>query len=198
MSMKSDRSLGLRRPIAVIALTVAVIAAAILVFFNFHKKTVVGTIQAPLRSEAILSRPDDSLGVMLFLPVDGMLEGIAGTIAKQPDAQLEAREAAAAVLSSEHAGRAPILQALRLKALYLDSTGTAYVSLAFQDGRKNIAGAAWDELLAVYSIVNTVMQVVPEVRVVRFLVDGKEAQSLAGHLDLTQSFVKRMDLVRQH
>jgi hypothetical protein len=40
------------------------------------------------------------------------------------------------------------------------------------------------------------VQNVPEVRQVRFLVDGREVQTLAGHIDLSRSFGKRTDLVK--
>ena len=51
-------------------------------------------------------------------------------------------------------------------------------------------------LLALYAVVNTVTHNVPEVRQVRVLLDGREAQTLAGHADLSRSFAKRADLVR--
>jgi hypothetical protein len=41
------------------------------------------------------------------------------------------------------------------------------------------------------------MQNFDEIKQVRFLLNGKEAQTLAGHVDLSRTFTKRMDLVRQ-
>ena len=46
-------------------------------------------------------------------------------------------------------------------------------------------------------MVNTVMQNFYEIKGVRFLVNGREAQTLAGHVDLSGKFQKRMDLVQQ-
>jgi spore germination protein GerM len=40
------------------------------------------------------------------------------------------------------------------------------------------------ELLAVYAIVNTVTANVPQIRKVQLLVDGREAETLKGHVDL--------------
>ena len=56
---------------------------------------------------------------------------------------------------------------------------------------------SWEELLALYAMVNTLSQNFEEIRQVRFLVDGREAQTLAGHIELSRKFTKRMDLVKQ-
>jgi glutamate-1-semialdehyde aminotransferase len=97
------------------------------------------------------------------------------------------------VLASGHASQTPVLRDVRLRALYLDAAGTAVVDLAA--GREMRVGV-WDELLAVYALVNTLTQDFPEVKQVRFLIDGREASTLAGHLDLSRAFVKRTDLVK--
>ena len=141
-------------------------------------------------------RPDEPLALTMYMPVDGMLERISAGIFRQPELQLEARAAAAAVLASERAGEAVILRDLELRALYLDPAGTVYLDLAARN-RKDLQGSAWDELLTVYALVNTMTQNFAEIRQVRFLVDGREAQTLAGHVDLSRAFVRRNDLIRQ-
>lgn len=141
-------------------------------------------------------RPDEPLALTMYMPVDGMLERISAGIFRQPELQLEARAAAAAVLASERAGEAAILQDLELRALYLDPAGTVYLDLAARN-RKDLQGSAWDELLTVYALVNTMTQNFAEIRQVRFLVDGREAQTLAGHVDLSRAFVRRNDLIHQ-
>jgi len=147
--------------------------------------------QPPLT--AVDVRPDAPLLVVLFLPVEGGLVQGAGGIRRQPELQLEARAAVEAVLSSPLAAQAPVLRELKVRALYLDAAGTAFVDLA---PGKEMRGGVWDELLAVYALVNTLTQNFPEVKQVRLLLDGREAPTLAGHLDLSRAFVKRTDLVK--
>ena len=54
--------------------------------------------------------------------------------------------------------------------------GTAYVDLG--RGRPGgIRGVGRDELLAVYAVVNTLTQNFEEIRQVRFLIEGREAQT---------------------
>jgi len=50
----------------------------------------------------------------------------------------------------------------------------------------NHAGGSTGELLTVYSIVNTITQNIEGIRRIQMLVEGKEIESLAGHLDLTK------------
>jgi hypothetical protein len=141
------------------------------------------------------ARPGEPLAMALFLPVNGMLEQVPASIERQPELQLEAREAAAAVLAGGRSGQTPVLRDLELRALYIDPAGTAYADLSAA-GRTGIRSSAGDEFLAVYALVNTLMQNFADVRQVRLLVDGREAMTLAGHLDVSRAFVRRMDLVR--
>ncbi len=56
-------------------------------------------------------------------------------------------------------------------------------------------GGSTGERLTIYSIVNT-MTSLPEISRVRFLVEGREIESLAGHLDLTTDYSFSEDIVQ--
>jgi hypothetical protein len=60
-----------------------------------------------------------------------------------------------------------------------------------------VRASAWEEQLAIYALVNTLLQNFEEIKQVVLLLDGGEAQTLAGHMDLSRTFAKRMDLVKQ-
>lgn len=154
-------------------------------------------VQAEVRSPEMHEPQDEPLLATIFLPGEGRLVSSAVAVKRQFDAQLQARETASALLTDERGARTAVLKDLRLRALYLDASGTAYLDLSpASPNLKEIRASAEEELLAVYSLVNTLAQNIPEVRQVRFLVDGREAQTLAGHIDLSRSFGKRADLVR--
>lgn len=149
------------------------------------------------RSPGPVERTNEPFPVTLFLPAEGRLVSAAVAVKRQLDAQLQAREAVVALLAGEQGARFAVLKDLRLRALYLDASGAAYLDLSpVSANQKEIRASAEDELLAVYALVNTLVQNVPEVRQVRFLVDGREVQTLAGHIDLSRSFGKRADLVK--
>lgn len=76
-----------------------------------------------------------------------------------------------------------IPEGTKLRALYIDSQGQAFVDLS-PDVSTAHPGGALDEILTVYSIVNAVAANLPAVHAVQILVDGHEVDTLAGHVDL--------------
>jgi spore germination protein GerM len=126
-----------------------------------------------------------------------MLAAESAAVRRQPDTQAQARETASALLASPCVVQARVLSALRLNALYLNSSGAAYVDLSAAASGQEGTGSAWDEILAVYAIVNTLTQNFEDIKRVHILVNGKETQTLAGHIDMSPFFSRRMDLVKQ-
>jgi hypothetical protein len=84
---------------------------------------------------------------------------------------------------------APFISAIpagtRLRAIYIDTQGEAFVDLSAEASSAH-SGGALDEILTVYSIVNAVTMNLPAVKAVQILVDGHEVDTLAGHVDLRQ------------
>ena len=52
------------------------------------------------------------------------------------------------------------------------------------------------ELLTVYSVVNTLLVNLPTMTEVQILIDGQEADSLAGHVDLRRPLRKNEGLIQ--
>ena len=82
----------------------------------------------------------------------------------------------------------------RLRALYIDTQGTATLDLDSAFARGLSAGSA-DALLAVWSLVNTLAVSFAEVRQVKLLVEGEERRDLGGHLDLSRPLSADMSLL---
>lgn len=139
---------------------------------------------------------DERLMVTFFFPSDGMLASGSIAVRRQPDSQSQAREILTALFGDQRTAQTAILKDIKLRELYLDATGTAYVDLA-PVPQKEIRASAWEELTAIYAIVNTLTQNIDEIKRIRVLLDGREVQTLAGHIDLSRSFGKRVDLVKQ-
>lgn len=139
---------------------------------------------------------NEPLTVTVYYPVNGMLVAGTASVKRQPDTQAQARETLGAELSDQRATQTAVFRDIKLKAFYLDGQGTAYVDLA-PSQQRDLTASAGEEFLALYAMVNTVTQNFEEIKAVRFLVDGREAQTLAGHVDLSRKFTKRMDLAQQ-
>lgn len=84
----------------------------------------------------------------------------------------------------------------RLRAVYVSEQGDAFVDVSGEAAR-NHTGGALDELFAVYAIVNALTVNLPAIARVQILVDGKEVDTLAGHVDLRQPLAKNLGWVAE-
>jgi len=82
-----------------------------------------------------------------------------------------------------------------LRAFHLLENGTAYVDLSAA-AKENHPGGARSELMTIYSLVNSLILNMPDVAAVKILIDGHEATTLAGHIDLRYPFTANMLLIR--
>ena len=71
----------------------------------------------------------------------------------------------------------------KLRTVFFTKAGEIYVDLS-GDVQTNHPGGTTNETLTVYAIVSALTSNLPAVTSVQILVDGKEVDTLAGHLDL--------------
>ena len=83
----------------------------------------------------------------------------------------------------------------RLNALFITADGTGYVDLS-EAVTEQHPGGCKSEMLTIYSIVNSLVLNVSEVKTVKILIAGREAWTLAGHLDIRFPFKAEMLLIR--
>ena len=82
-----------------------------------------------------------------------------------------------------------------LRALFLTERGQAYVDFSREIITAH-SGGTIDELLTVYTVVNALTENLPAVSGVQLLVDGKEVDTLAGHVDLRNPLAKNLAWVQ--
>jgi spore germination protein GerM len=75
-----------------------------------------------------------------------------------------------------------------LKGLYLSPEGVAFVDLSAEAGRAHVG--ALDEIFIVYSIVDTLTDNLPAITAVQLLVEGRQVDTLAGHVDVRRPVIK--------
>jgi hypothetical protein len=83
-----------------------------------------------------------------------------------------------------------------LRAFYITERGDAFVDLSPEASTMHPGGST-NELLTVYAIVNAVTANLSSVERVQILIDGKQADTLAGHVDLRRPFERDTSLVRE-
>ena len=82
----------------------------------------------------------------------------------------------------------------KLRQIFVTERGDAFVDLSADVTTKHNGGSL-DEILAVYAIVDALTVNLPAITRVQILVDGKEVDTLAGHVDLRHPLAKSMDWV---
>ena len=129
---------------------------------------------------------------LFYVADDGMkLAGIERDIAYGEGATEQAREIVAAQIAP---AVGPLVSAVprgtALRAVFLTQAGEAYEVMAAHPG------GTLNELLTVYTIVNALTVNLPAVTSVQLLVDGKEIDTLSGHVDLRQPLAKNLTWVQ--
>jgi spore germination protein GerM len=81
-----------------------------------------------------------------------------------------------------------------LRAFYVTERGDAFVDLSPEFSTAH-SGGSFAELLTVYAIVNAVTTNLPTVQRVQILIDGREVDTLAGHVDLRRPITADLSLV---
>jgi spore germination protein GerM len=83
-----------------------------------------------------------------------------------------------------------------LRAFYTTDRGDAFVDLSSDVSVKHPGGSS-TELLTVYAIVNAVTANLPSIQRVQILIEGREVDTLAGHVDLRRPLERDMNVVRE-
>ena len=124
------------------------------------------------------------------------LTGIERDVAFAENAAEQAREIVAAQIG---AVTEPMVSAVpagtALRALFITDNGHAFVDLS-REVKSAHPGGTVNELLTIYTIVNAVTANLPAVTSVQLLVDGKEVDTLAGHVDLRRPLTKNLAWVQ--
>ncbi len=88
----------------------------------------------------------------------------------------------------------PWAEGTSIANLYASPEGRIYVDLTLPDGNAPGMGST-EELLAIYSLVNTILLDEPRTSEVVLLFNGRQRASLAGHVDVSRPLAARRDLV---
>ena len=158
-----------------------------------------GTAAAPAQPAAPGAPVRKIAATLYYVAEDGMALApvqrdvpFGATVPDQARAIVEAQLAPPAGTSP------PLLSAIppdvKLRDVYLTERGDAFVDLSSEIVSKH-PGGSLAEIFTVYSIVNALTVNLPAITRVQILVDGKEVDTLAGHVDLRHPLAKSLDWV---
>lgn len=175
-----------RRSIVLAALVVTVAAIVWLLFARVPRSLQGGsTSGAPGAAPAAAGAERKINATLFFVAEDGLaLAGVAREVPfGEPIAEQARRivESQLAAAPQPYASAAP--EGTSLRAVFVSERGDAFVDLSADVTAKHTGGVL-DEIFTVYSIVNALTVNLPAIKRVQILIDGKEVETLAGHVDL--------------
>lgn len=134
---------------------------------------------------------------LFYVAEDGTrLTSVERDVAYGEGAEEQAREIVSAQIAPVVA---PLVSAIppgtTLRAVFITKSGDAYVDVS-REARTAHPGGTVDELLTVYTLVNALTVNLPAVTGVQVLVDGKEVDTLSGHVDLRRPLAKDLAWVQ--
>ena|SRR5471030_3112451 len=187
----------MRQRLLVISAVVVFMAAIVLIVIvrqRAARNSTAPALAAPVTAPVTPGRKIKAL--LFYVSMDGTkLTGVEREVAYGDGLAEQAQEIVNAQLA---AAATPLVSAIppgtMLRALYLNAKGEAYVDLSKEVSTANTGGSQ-DEVLTIYTIVNALTTNLPAVTSVQLLVDGKEVDTLAGHIDLRKPLEKNLDLV---
>jgi spore germination protein GerM len=134
---------------------------------------------------------------LFYASADGeALEGVRREVPLEEGTVAQGRQILSAQLDAAPEGRLSVIPAgTTLRAFYVTGRGDAFVDLSAELSANHPGGSSL-ELLTVAAIVNAVTANLPAVQRVQILIDGKEVDTLAGHVDLRRPLERDASLIR--
>jgi hypothetical protein len=190
------------RRAAIVATVTAILFFAVIVFLakrglpaTAGSTTATAATTAP---PAVPAAPGRKIKARLFYVADDgvRLTSVERDVAYGDGVDAQARE----IITAQIAQVAePLVSAIprgtTLRAVFITKSGDAYVDLS-REARTAHPGGTVNELLTVYTIVNALTANLPAVTAVQLLVDGKEVDTLSGHVDLRRPLAKNLTWVQ--
>ena len=117
-------------------------------------------------------------------------------MANSGDPGQQGRQLIEKLIEGPHEGSSPTIpKETQLRAFFLLDDGTAVVDFS-PEFIENHPGSCRMEQLTLFSVVNSLILNVPEIKRVKILINGAEMQTLAGHLTLAFPLTADMLLTR--
>ena len=187
-----------RRHAAMAAIAIFAIAAAWTLFVGLPRWYAARTgpnAAAPGTAAAPAAAVRKITATLFYVAEDGM--ALAPVQREIPFGESVA-EQARAIVEAQLAPAAPQVSAIpagvTLRDVFVTERGDAFVSLSSDITAKHPGGSLL-EVFTVYTIVNALTVNLPAITRVQILVEGKEVDTLAGHVDLRHPLAKSLEWV---
>ena len=156
--------------------------------------------QPYLMDKPVFSETAPLKRIKIFFPSkteDGLLEPEEREIHSSDQAS-EAKQIITELISGSKEGRAAAISPeTKLREVFISGETLTVVDLT-KEASVNHPGGLTQEVSSIYAIVNSLTRNLPSIERVQILIEGAEAETLAGHIDLSQPLRQDLSMTSLH
>jgi hypothetical protein len=184
---------------SVISAVVVCVATVVLIAYVYrHWRTPKGMGGSEGVHHAFLPKLEKTRAHLYFSDADhSHLTAEVRTLALSDGVEQRTRQIVEALVEGPKGPLTPTIPGgTKLLAVYVADDGTVYLNFnrAIQE---NHPGGTLSEVLTVFSLVNTLALNISEIEAVKILIAGRDAETLAGHIDIRFPFRPNMLMIEQ-
>jgi spore germination protein GerM len=187
-----------RKKIATLGFLFAVVVVLAVIFFKSGiKEKILPTLPAPPPEVEPLTQPGLTRTVVLFFLAeeDTLLHPEEREIPATQSVVNEAKQTVEELIKGSKKGYiSPFPPEARLRELYITAQGVAYVDFTKEIVEKHLSGSS-AEISTIFSVVNSLAYNFDSINKVFILIEGRERETLGGHINLSRPFLPLYDLI---
>ena len=190
-----------RKRIAILGVLFVVLVVLVIVFFKsgLKEKIIPAPPIPPPDVEPLQVQPGQTKIVILFFlsEDDTLLHPEEREIPADTSVVHQAKRTIQELIKGSQRGFiSPFPPETKLKELYVTDEGVAYVDFSKDIVEKHLSGSS-AEISTIFSVVNSLAYNFNSIERVFILIEGRERETLGGHINLSRPFLPLYDLIAQ-
>jgi spore germination protein GerM len=190
-----------RKRIAILGILFVVLVVLVIVFFKsgLKEKIIPAVPISPPDVEPLQVQPGQTKIVILFFlsEDDTLLHPEEREIPADTSVVHQAKRTIQELIKGSQRGFiSPFPPETKLKELYVTDEGVAYVDFSKDIVEKHLSGSS-AEISTIFSVVNSLAYNFNSIERVFILIEGRERETLGGHINLSRPFLPLYDLIAQ-
>ncbi len=190
-----------RKRVAILGILFVVLVVLVIVFFKsgLKEKIIPAAPISPPEVEPLRLQPGQTRIVILFFlsENDTLLHPEEREIPADTSVVHQAKQTIQELIKGSRRGFiSPFPPETKLRELYVTDEGVAYVDFSKDIVEKHLSGSS-AEISTIFSVVNSLAYNFNSIEKVFILIEGRERETLGGHINLSRPFLPLYDLIAQ-
>lgn len=188
-----------KKKLVILGFLFVVLAVLVIVFFTsgIKEKIIPAILTSPPEVEPLSVQPGQTRTVVLFFlsEDDTLLHPEEREIPADSSVVRQAKQTIVELIKGSQKGYiSPFPPEAQLRELFVTNEGVAYVDFNKEIVEKHLSGSS-AEISTIFSVVNSLAYNFDSIKKVFILIDGRERETLGGHISLSRPFLPLYDLI---